>query len=87
MCNGCLYSWIRYACGGRHIIVAGDTLSWREMLECGGKYIFIGHNARGDKRFPPFLQWFNTDAVNGIIVHRNTSSRNERIQQEMLYCL
>ena len=50
-------------------IVAGDTLFWREMLEYGGN----------ERIFPPFLQWLNTDAVNGTFVRGNTSSRNENV--------
>jgi hypothetical protein len=63
------------------MIVAGDTFIWRDMVSIGGHY------TPGERIFPPFLQWLNTDAVNGIIVRGNTSSRIERMQQEVLDCL
>ena len=67
--------------------MAGESIIRREMLEFGGKYLFIGHYGRGDRRFPPFLQWFNTDAVNGMVVRGNMSSMIERIWREILDCL
>ena len=76
---------------GETMIVAGDTCIWRDMVSIvagdGGKYVFTGHYARGERIFPPFLKWLNTDAVNGIIVRGNTSSKIERMQQEVLDCL
>ena len=70
------YGWIWLICGS--MFVAGETNIWREMLECGGKYLFIGHYGDGDRRFPPFLQWFNTDAVNDMVLCGNTCSMIER---------
>jgi hypothetical protein len=70
-----------------HIIVAGECNIWRELLECGGKYLFIGHYVGGDRRFPTFLPWFDTDAVNSMVVRGNASSIIERIRREILDCL
>ena len=63
--------------------MAGDICFWRDMVSIvagdGGKYVFTGHYARGERIFPPFLQWLNTDAMNGTFVRGNTSSRNENV--------
>ena len=66
------------------MFVAGEIIIWREMHECGGKYLFIGHYCRGDRRFPPFLPWCIPDAVNSMVVRGNTSSIIERIWRDIL---
>ena len=74
-----------YDCGGRDSDCGGMwCLMLREMA--GNMHSLHGTSSWGDT-IPPFLQCLNTDAVNSIIVRGNTSSRIERMQQEVLDCL